>query len=153
MRTWCSAVGITVVLASLLSACGRTSTTTIAGPSRASDTFPSIIGNWQGSATVALTNRADGAVTGSFSCNQNWKVTSQSGAEFSGAMDSTGQSSSSDKFCALGGTSISGVITSDGTISSLRLTNGIGASGCTRLLGDDVFTGQLTGATTFNLRL
>ena len=68
-------------------------------------------------------------------------------------MNSTGQSSSSDKFCTVGGTNVTGVIESDGIISSLRLANGIDASGCTRIFGDDVFTGQLTSAATFNLRL
>ena len=152
MRMWCSTVAVTGVLAFLLSACGQTTPVTPVSPSQPVETFPSIVGDWRGSGTVTMTNRADDTVTGSFACIQIWSFTSQNGGEFSGTLNSTGQSASSDKFCTAG-TNVTGILASDGTISSLHLANGIDASGCTRILGDDVFTGQLTSSTTFNLHL
>ena len=153
MRTWCSAGAVAVVLAFLLSACGETSPVTPVSPSRPVETFPSILGDWLGSATVTMINRADNTITGTFACIQSWSFNSQDGGEFSGTMSSTGQNLGSDRFCTVdGGTNVTGVLKSNGAISSLRLENGLDASGCTRL-GGDVFTGQLTSATTFTLRL
>ena len=153
MRSWCSAVAVTAVLAFLLSACGQTSPVTPVSPPRPVETFPSILGDWLGSGTVTMTNRADHTITGSFACIQTWSFNSQDGGAFSGTMNSTGQNPGSDRFCTVGGTNVTGVLTSDGAISSLRLIDGIDASGCTRVLGDDVFTGELTSTTTFTLRL
>ena len=44
-------------------------------------------------------------------------------------------------------------MTPDGTITSLRLEHGITASGCTQVSGDGIYTGAVTSATTFNLRM
>lgn len=153
MRNWCSAVAVIPVLAILLSACGQTSPITPVRPALPVGTFPSIIGDWLGSGTVTMTDRADHTVTGSFTCIQTWSFTTQNGGVFSGTMSSTGQNSSSDGFCTVSGTNVTGVLTANGAISSLRLADGLDASGCTRTLGNDVLSGQLTSGTTFTLRL
>ena len=109
-----------------------------------------MLGPWKGDASVNFTPRDNFGAT-SYACDQNWLVQSQNGGEFSGAVDSNGQGSNSDKFCALRSGTFTATMTAAGAITSARLE--LGASTCTHVSGDGTFTGSFTAPTSFTIRM
>jgi len=158
------AVGALLATAWLISACGSTAVDTITAPSSmlppppaaapspapapapapAPQPFRSLTGDWRAVGSVTLTDQATGS-TSSYVCTGALRVSTQTGGEFSGAGQLTGNGSSSDRYCSFSG-SFAGVVTDDGSVTSFRLQPPLQAHACTPVSGDGTFTGTASAA-------
>lgn len=101
-------------------------------------TYPTMIGVWSGTSTVAA--RA-GTAAGSNVCTTSWNITAQSGDTFTGTFQVAGGTTTS---CADAGT-ITGIVSTSNGIAVSLSSSFVATSGCTKTSGDTVYTGSVVG--------
>lgn len=113
-------------------------------PARVAPAFPSLVGDWIGSAGGQVINTATGApMDVSMNCSQKWQFVSQASGAFSGWMSSQGQGPDSDWRCTYEA-QFSGSVEPDGSLT-LRLERPFRPGGCTDFVGPDTLTGRTSG--------
>ena len=148
-----SLIGCVAAIALVASGCGRTTADTPTSPSPTPSPspaaspppqFPSLpIGQWFGGFSASVTDRATGQDVAPFgvSCGIHYgSISSQTGAEFSGFVDIQGNGNNSDPLCN-NQSRMTGVMTADGTVSSLRFDPILRSGHCVHVSGDEHFTG------------
>jgi hypothetical protein len=100
--------------------------------------YPNMIGGWNGTLTI---NATIVGVNASNACAESWIITGQSNGDFSGTFQLTGGTTTP---CAQSG-SVSGTVTTSGTVSAGHsVTIGISLN-CVRISGDGVYSGVVSG--------
>ena len=98
--------------------------------------YPSVTGNWGGTLVIIA---SAGGQNISNTCTHTWSVTSQTQWQFSGTFQTSGGTTVA---CGQAGT-FSGSVGTDGRVTGLTYSITIGATGCSRVAGDGIFTGLL----------
>jgi hypothetical protein len=93
--------------------------------------YPNMNGAWAGTSTAS-------AVGQSGVCNMTWIAAGQTGTEFSGTWQNSGS------LCGQAGT-FSGTVSTSNAVTGVSFIATVGASNCTRIAGDGLFSGVVTG--------
>jgi len=105
--------------------------------------FPPLkLGMWQGKASGTIVDRNSGRAE-SYACPLLGSMTGQTGGEFSGGVGASGSDPGSDRRCGYQG-NFTGVMSADGTVTSLRFETPFRFGGCTQMEGGDTFTGKVS---------
>ncbi len=97
---------------------------------------------WQGKASGTIVDRNSGRAE-SYACPLLGSMTGQTGGEFSGGVGASGSDPGSDRRCGYHG-NFTGVMSADGTVTSLRFEPPFSFGGCTRVEGGETFTGKVS---------
>jgi hypothetical protein len=136
-------IATTVAAALLTGACGST---TPSGPSPVPGTppqYPSLLGHWGNTRSVLELHYRDAAAASSEGCEANLDFTSQTGGSFSGLLGVKG-TGAAEKDCTFG-SSFTGDMSADGTITGFRVDRPYVAGDCTPL-SDPTFRGTVTSS-------
>ena len=111
---------------------GGTNTISVSGTAH-----PNMLGAWFGTLTITIPGISN-------VCNMSWIANGQTGGQFSGTFQTSGGTTTS---CGQAGT-FSANVSPANSVSNLSFGISVGAaSNCTRLAGDGMFNGALSGAT------
>jgi hypothetical protein len=97
---------------------------------------------WEGNAHATIVDRNTGREEG-FGCPVMGGISAQTGGEFSGGFQAHGSGTNSDRRCGYTG-KFTGVMTPDGTVTSLRFEPPLRLGGCTIVEGGDIYTGRVS---------
>jgi hypothetical protein len=98
---------------------------------------------------VVVVNRETGDSNNPFGlgCEVSGGISSQTGGEFSGGISIQGSGAATDPLCSNIDRNMTGVMTPDGTVTSLRFDPVLRSGWCTHVSGDEQFTGVVTDGT------
>lgn len=129
LKTWTSLL----LVACLAASCGGDDGSL--GPSQ---TYPSMVGSWEGTLTVSGT--AGGSPV-SNTCRETWTISSQSSADFAGTFETSGGSPNP---CAQSG-SLNGTVATGGGVTDIVHSALINPNACTRV-SRTAMAGSVNGA-------
>lgn len=95
--------------------------------------FPNMNGTWNGTQVTTGSSLAG-------NCNMTWLVSGQTAVAFSGGWQTSGAT------CGQGGT-FAGTASTGTAVTGVTFTVTLGANPCTRVAGDGVFSGTVSGTT------
>jgi hypothetical protein len=93
--------------------------------------YPSLTGAWSGT-------HVSSAVGQAVTCTMSWDVAAQTGSQFSGTWQTGGSG------CGQSG-AFSGHVTTSSAITGVAFDALVGSSSCTRVAGDGLYNGALSG--------